>query len=225
MAKRNYEVIETATGRLIEADDDDVLQPGQTLRVPMIFRDSMSEIQKSVADAKMARSVAQRFGLNDALDLHKPGQRFSVDAAARAHVEEVYQDEKRKLQEAWRQPTADVSGEFRGQQSGDVCTVREGGVDEGSPGHLRMVNGELRCVQDARPTYDAANGQRIKDAAYREMVDELQNAWRTPAPKSIEPRAKATDAPRTMSLADAQAIRDAAYRQYCYELVNAWKER
>ena len=72
MAKRNYEVIETATGRLIE-NDDDVLQPGQTLRVPMMFRDGMSEMQKSVADAKMAR---ERFGLDDALDLHKPGQRF-----------------------------------------------------------------------------------------------------------------------------------------------------
>ena len=226
MPRRGYQLIETATGRVIPDDDPDgVLLPGQTLRVPMMFRDSMSEIQKSVADAKMAR---ERFGLNDALDLHKPGQRFCTDAAARTHVEEVYQDEKRKLQDAWRTPVA------RGQQEGDVCTVREGGVAEGSPGHLRMVNGKLTCVPDRRqdsaprgPTYDAAEGERIKAAAYAEMVDELTNAWRTPAaaPPSIEPRANITHVPRTMSLADAQAIRDAAYRQYCDELVNAWKAR
>jgi hypothetical protein len=196
------------------------------------MRDSadLSPMQREVMADKARRTddAAKRFGLSDALDLHKPGQRFCVDATARAHVEEVYQDEKRKLQDAWRTPVA------RGQQEGDVCTVREGGVAEGSPGHLRMVNGKLTCVPDRRqdsaprgPTYDAAEGERIKAAAYAEMVDELTNAWRTPAaaPPSIEPRANTTHVPRTMSLADAQAIRDAAYRQYCDELVNAWKAR
>jgi hypothetical protein len=140
-------------------------------------------------------------------------------------VEEVYQDEKCKLQDAWRTPVA------RGQQEGDVCTVREGGVAEGSPGHLRMVNGKLTCVPDRRqdtaprgPTYDAAEGERIKAAAYAEMVDELTNAWRARRGATIiEPQGKTPR--RAQGLSDAQAIRDAAYRQYCDELVNAWKAR
>ena len=76
--------------------------------------------------------------------------------------------------------------------------------------------------QDARPTYDAAEGQRIKAAAYAEMVDELQNAWRKPvaAPLSIEPRAT-TDArsvPRTMTADAAQRIKDEAWLQSVKDL-------
>jgi hypothetical protein len=87
----------------------------------------------------------------------------------------------------WRQPVADVAGEFRGAQEGDVCTVREGGVGEGSPGHLRMVHGELRCVPDQRRTdavprtMSVADAQRIRDAAWEESVRADENAWRRPA--------------------------------------------
>jgi hypothetical protein len=149
----------------------------------MMFRDSMSEVQCSVADAKVLRAAedaAKRFGLNDALGLHKPGQRFA-DAAARAHVEEVYQDEKRKLMEAWRTPVADATPVARGQKEGDVCTIN------GAPGHLRKVGNKFECVPDKREdavprsmTADAA--QRIRDAAYEESVRELTEAWRRPLP-------------------------------------------
>jgi hypothetical protein len=50
-----------------------------------------------------------------------------------------------------------------------VCTVREGGIDEGAPGHLRMVNGRLTCVPDKQRTdsgvpraMSLADAQRIK---------------------------------------------------------------
>jgi hypothetical protein len=174
MSRRGYELIETATGRVIPDDDPDgVLLPGQTLRVPMMFRDSMSEIQRSVADAKMTRD--KRFGLADSSSLHRPGQRFSVDAAARERVEQAYWDMKRDLQDAWRQPVADATPVGRGQQPGDQCTIN------GYPCHL---NHRLECIparsQDSAPrgpVYDAVEGQRVKDAAYAEMVNELTTAW------------------------------------------------
>jgi hypothetical protein len=144
-------------------DDDDILRDGQRIVVPMNMRDGMSELQRAVAEDKARRGDG--IGLVDALALHKPGQRFSVDAAARTHVEQVYQDEKRKLQDAWRTTTV------RGQQPGDQCTI------DGQPGHL---NHRLECVPDQRQdsvmTTDQA--QAIKDAAYNAMVAELQNAWR-----------------------------------------------
>jgi hypothetical protein len=196
-------------------DDDEILRDGAKRTVPMMMRDALAEYSE--------RFPAKRFGLADSSSLHRPGPRYNTDAAARAHVEEVYQDEKRKLMDAWRQPVAADA------QEGDVCTVREGGVDEGSPGHLRMVKGELVCVPDKRrqdsapsgPVYDAVEGQRIKDQAYREMVDELINAWRNkPVPSSIEP----TDAvPRAMTADEAQAIKDAAYAEMCRDLEQAWK--
>src|SRR5262249_21611896 len=85
-----YQVCETGTGRPVD-DDDHVLRPGQTLRTSMMLRDGRSEVQKGElefsSDLKTVADAA----------MHRPGQRFA-DAAARAHVEEVYQDEKRKLQ-------------------------------------------------------------------------------------------------------------------------------
>ena len=172
MAKKNYKLYSLITGERIEDDDSDVMPPNTRMVVPMMARDGMSEMQKSVVDVKMARDAAKRFGLNDALDLHRPGQRFA-DADARAHVEEVYQDEKRKLQDAWRQPVTDV----RGQQEGDVCTVN------GAAGHLRKVGNKFECVPDKRQdsaphTMTMDEAQRIRDRAWLESVQELEGAWR-----------------------------------------------
>lgn len=162
---RSYQKFDLHTGDPIN-DDDDVLRDGQRISVPMNMRDAMSELQRAVAEDKAARRV----GLADSASLHRPGQRFSVDEAARRHVEEVYLDEKRKLQDAWRTPVVDT----RGQQPGDQCTI------DGQPGHL---DHRIRCVPDkrqdsVRPVYDAAEAQRIKDAAYAEMCRELEEVWR-----------------------------------------------
>jgi hypothetical protein len=68
--------------------------------------------------------------------------------------------------------------------------------------------------------------QATRDQAYRQMCDELRNAWRQPAGNAA-PSATVTrsdTAPRhPISAADAQAIRDAAYREMCDELTNAWR--
>jgi hypothetical protein len=184
MAKK-WEIYDLNGNRIEEEDDaDGILQPNRILRVPMMMRDSMSPLQRSVADAKMARDAAkQRFGLDDALALHKPGQRFCTDQTARARVEQARAEGIREMCDAWqRKPNVNSetgvgSHELRGQQPGDQCTIN------GAPGHL---NHRLECIpdkrQDAVPrVMDAAESQRIKDQAYREMVDDLTNAWRKPA--------------------------------------------
>jgi hypothetical protein len=170
-------------------DDDDpfdefgVLRDGRSVRVSMQMRDA------AMADSQ--RDAARRF--DDRLALHRPGPRYSTDQAGIDAKAKAYADSVVELTTAWqRKPVADAdtgfgSGEFQGAMEGDVCTVREGGVDEGSPGHLRMVSGKLTCVpdrsQDSAPprtmTPDAAKA--ILDAAWRASVEEDENAWRRPA--------------------------------------------
>src|SRR5262245_50605884 len=129
-------------------DDDEVLRDGQTMRVPMMMRDGV--------------------GFTDSLAQHRPGQRFSVDAAARARVEQARAEGIKEMCDAWKNPP-----DVRGQQPGDQCTIN------GAPGHL---NHRLECIPDKRqdsvPVHDAAAGQRIKDEAYAEMCRELTEAWK-----------------------------------------------
>jgi hypothetical protein len=191
MMRKSYEIV-GRDGRIVD-DDHPVLRDGETLRVPLHMRDheTLSPQQREVMADKAASldDAARRFGLDDALGLHKPGQRFSTDQAANDAREEARRQWIDEMCDAWRKPAADASsGEFRGAQEGDVCTVREGGVGEGSPGHLRMVNGKLTCVPDKRSqdsasvprTMTADAAQAIKDAAWRESVEELESAWRKP---------------------------------------------
>ena len=119
-------------------------------------------------------------------DARRPN--YILDQDARRQIDAIkeaaYQESKQELSQAWQRP-ADATPTPRNAQEGDACTVRQGGRDEGSPGHLRMVNGKLTCVpdqrhQDAAPrmmTMDQA--QAIKDRAYAEMVAELTEAWKT----------------------------------------------
>ena len=69
--------------------------------------------------------------------------------------------------------------------------------------------------------YDAVEGQRIKDAAYAEMVADLQHAWRQPV--EVPPKIEITNAPRTMTADAAQRIKDAAWLEMCRDLEGAWK--
>jgi hypothetical protein len=194
MTRKSYEIV-GRDGRIVD-DDHPVLRDGETLRVPLHMRDheTLSPQQREVMAGKAARradDAARRFGLDDGLALHRPGQRFAVDAAARERVEQARAEGIRDMCDAWKTPPPESNtgvGELRGAKEGDACTVREGGVGEGGPGHLRVVNGKLTCVPDQRSqdgasvprTMDAADAQKIKDAAWREMVDELEGAWRKP---------------------------------------------
>ena len=174
MATRKGLKFDIRTGREID-DDDDVLRDGQRIIVPLNMADSRQ------------REVSEHFEYlraEDALAQHRPGPRYIVDEAVRARVEQARAEGIREMCDAWkRKPDANSesgygSGEFRGQQPGDQCTIN------GAPGHL---NHRLECVpdqrrQDAVPrVMDAATAQRIRDEAYEESVRRDENAWRGPA--------------------------------------------
>lgn len=93
---------------------------------------------------------------------------------------------------------------------------------------LRFADGRTDVPVGSRPGFIVSDaGQATRDHAYRQMCDELRNAWWQPAgnaaPAATVTRSDA--APRhPTSAADAQAIRDAAYLEMCDELTNAWRQ-
>jgi hypothetical protein len=138
-----------------EDNDNDrrrILRDGEALRVPMMMMDGMQ------------RDIARQ---GDRRDRVQDGSREERWRAYRQYEDDVTT--------AW---CSDVTGEFIGKREGDACTIRSGGDDEGSSGHLKMIGGKLICVadprQDAAPTIDAKAG------AYAAYDAWLQNAWRNP---------------------------------------------
>ena len=96
-------------------DGDDVLRDGQTMHVPLQFRDSMTELQRSVAEDAAARSSPVLDALGGTARLHQPGPRYarpapehSVDHAVqvtRDHMRtEAYADAVQQMCDAWRGP-------------------------------------------------------------------------------------------------------------------------
>jgi hypothetical protein len=72
-------------------------------------------------------------------------------------------------------------------QEGGSCSIngRRGTWQQGEDGLLYCIpvdeNISNTSNEDARPRFmDAATAQKIKDEAWREMVDDLTNAWRRP---------------------------------------------
>jgi hypothetical protein len=66
-------------------------------------------------------------------------------------------------------------------REGDAYTVREGGANEGAPGHLRRVGGRLVCVADGDDNVDfddAQGGVDPVEAAYRDYARRVSREWR-----------------------------------------------
>ena len=134
-------------------DDDGILPDGGTRRVPMLLKDgSVVELEDWQRDV----IYAHRLGLNDGLDLHRPGPRYCSDQAALDAKAEAYAAGVMEMCDAWKQPPPTPPAEPR---------VNVTNIGRGADA---MARG---------PVYDAVKGQRVKDAAYRAMVDELTTAW------------------------------------------------
>jgi len=196
---RRFQVFD-ARGRPVDDDDafDErgVIRDGYGMRVPLEFMDST---QKAVrTDARKKVTQFDPFGrvkstyeeeeansmMTDAeLALHRPGYRTSAtvndDEAVKAYNEYV-----RNLTDSWRkcdaQPPPGAYPLSAG--AGTACAIN------GAPGALvESDDGEwLVCKPVSRtdtvpagPVYDAAEGQRIKDAAWEEMCERQRNAWKT----------------------------------------------
>lgn len=136
--------------------DDDILQDGETVRVPMRLMDSL---QRSVATATTHRIHDGRGNVGDAA-VHRPGPRYLTRDAnthlVRDQVDLAYRDYDDQLTNAWRGRDAWSASE------GDSCTVRDiAGGDvgfEGDPGTLQRRGGRLVCVSTT------SRGARGKDA-------------------------------------------------------------
>lgn len=167
-------------------DEDDIrsiLQDGDHLRVPMRMMDSMS------------RSVATHFAKvmdgngKGGAALHKPGFHVLDDAAGAYSKQKAYETYDENIRRAYLdiqsddQVTGFGSGELRGSQENDICTVRNADfpLDFGSPGHMRMYNGKLTCVPD-RPRSKAANDTRdhasVMAEEHSRYEQSLRDAWR-----------------------------------------------
>jgi hypothetical protein len=163
MAK-NYEVIDRY-GRLVERDPNEQLHDGDRLRVSLLMKDSMSPIQRMVAEDAEAR----RFPVVDAFGRpagQRPGACYMRPAPhgtperaaqiARDHMRrEAYADSVRALEDAWRKPLAAPPIEPRANITG---------------------GGERR--DSVPPTMSLADAQAIRDAAYEQSVRELTDAWK-----------------------------------------------
>ena len=104
-------------------DENGLLRDGGTARVSMLMKDADAFLVPAVMKDDEGKDVhleswqrnvlyAHRLGLNDSLDLHRPGPRFCTDAAALEAKEAAYQQMKRELQDAWHPaPAAAASGD------------------------------------------------------------------------------------------------------------------
>jgi hypothetical protein len=156
-----YEILDRY-GRVVE---DDVIPPGGKLRVSMMMKDGMSEVQRTVAEDAEAR----RFPVVDAFGRpagQRPGACYLRPAPdgtperaaqiARDHMrQEAYADSVRALEDGWRTSPTTPPIELR----------------------AKVTGGDER--RDCVPrTMSLADAQAIRDAAYEQSVQELTDAWK-----------------------------------------------
>jgi hypothetical protein len=151
----------------------DVLADGEKLVVPLYAMDAaVDDLQRAVMRDAAERRLARRFGLNDGADLHRPGFRYNLSDEMYDAREAAYRDYENSQAEAWRSPpTGAGERSQRGQQPGDACSI------DGRAGHLRLVNGELKCIPDG-PVRGNDHAMTDREAAYAEYQDRIENAWR-----------------------------------------------
>jgi hypothetical protein len=178
-----------------------VLKDGERMHFSMMAMDSGGEVlpardAASTIDAsaplRVIDGLGRPAGQRPGACYLRPAAEGTPERAAQIARDHVRREARRQwidqMTDAWRQPpptpptepmanfTSHGSREFPGAQPGDQCMI------DGQPGHL---NHRVECIPDERrqdsmptgPVHDAVEGQRVKDEAYRAMVDELVTAW------------------------------------------------
>jgi hypothetical protein len=144
-----------------------------------------------VTPVPTVRYQSQPF-VGDALDMHRPGFRSFADGEAAKSA--AYEEYVTWLQDEWK--PRDSTGTEKlppyggwplwSQVEGSSCTLDgANGVwtREGDYLFCKPINASETPISngDARPrTMSPQDAQAIKDTAYREMCNYLENAWRTP---------------------------------------------
>ena len=171
--------------RFNQEDDDNILQDGQSFRVSMTQRDSLSPLQRSVAVARDSKPVITDGRTTDPTALNRPGFRVPTvndrKATRDAYAEKDFQDSV-----AWRtdaQPRGQSSESGFGskgpigQRAGDICMT--GGH---APGHLHNINDQLVCVPDPDDYRTDSSGRTVdqRQAEYLAYDQRISSAWKTP---------------------------------------------
>lgn len=146
-----------------------ILRDGERLRVSLEMRDSVKPVAATAFRPdnflfdSAGRAVVGRPGFVG-------GDRSASDAAYAASVI--------ALRDAWRQDLPAGAYPYTASKEGTQCTVN------GASGVLVREGDSLVCRPTARA--DAAqpisisDAQKIRDAAYLAMVDEMRDAWKAP---------------------------------------------
>jgi hypothetical protein len=86
------------------------LKDGKRFRVSMMMRDSLTPLQRELAEHSSKRPLVTD-GSGDALGLHRPGYRYLVDAPTTDARDAAYQDYIDYLSDAWKgNPATDGRG-------------------------------------------------------------------------------------------------------------------
>jgi hypothetical protein len=177
-------------------DHRGLLRDGRSLRVPLYLKDGspnpyLTATQRSIAASHTEDARARSFGLQDGLQLHKPGFRRVTDAAALERTRRAYADYDAADAQAYKQvhdyeehtggdPNYTGAGApNRGSGApagsyplsageGTSCTI------DGAPGVLKREGAWLVC--QPRQRQDAADAKR---AAYAQYDREMADAWRS----------------------------------------------
>jgi hypothetical protein len=164
-------------------DERGILKDKRSVRVPMMMRDGLTDLQRSVWDATAPLRVVDAFG-NGGLALSKPGARYlTAGTCTPERAALVMRDHLRR--EARDQYIAELQNAWKGNNIDREVARIHNTADARTDAYLDQKydlenSWHGKRSQDsapAGPVHDAVEGQRVKDAAYAEMVNELVTAW------------------------------------------------
>jgi hypothetical protein len=190
-----------STGRQVNEHDAfdarGVLKDKHTMRIPMMVRDGLSELQRSVRDASNpdAKRKLMEFtdgrGTNDPTAGCRPGFRIPT-VHDRAKVRDAYEDYEKRLVNRYKAGDGEtlcpqclgedyVNSELCTRCSGDG-TVDESDFDTDDNKEGSSVFGSNNGFGNSTDSQQRTNDQRRKviDKLYEDRDAELRNAWKNP---------------------------------------------
>jgi hypothetical protein len=164
-----------------------ILKDGERIHFSMMTMDSEVLPARDALSDSSPMMVVDAFG-NSGLALNKPGSRYltagkhTPDHAAlvmRDHERRQARDEYvQQLCDAWKGTATSGREVARMHNTGDART--DAYLDQKYDLENSWHHGSGKRSQDSASVglvYDAVEGQRVKDEAYRAMVNELTTAW------------------------------------------------
>jgi hypothetical protein len=193
---------------------NEILADQETMRVPMSMIDHRTVIGNVRTLPRLADGLPAQ--------AHRNGWR--LPARDSKDLELLYAQRDAETSTAYLTPTgygSTPSTELRGSKPGDACTCRgvDFPLDVGSPGHIELHEGRLRCRPDnPKSATDARSLKQVRDLAYQAYENDLVNAWK----ESINQQTHDGKPRRTAGVV-LHDTADSAYRDYDLEISEAYK--